>query len=259
MVVVAFVLGIGLFLLLPLLLAQLTIRGALAGAIAPYVGNSALLEHLAEGVLRLGIFLAYLLVISRAPDVQRVFRYHGAEHMTIHALEHEDPLVPAAIRKYPTAHPRCGTEFILVVVVVSIVVFSLLAGQPLIVSIAGRIVLLPVVAAVSYELLRFGARHRSNPIIRAVFLPGIWLQMITTRQPDDGMIEVAIASMREALAADGEEAPEGSMAPETRPYVGGAPVLEPAFQSGLESAPQIASGDAVAAQEPLAAADATVE
>jgi uncharacterized protein YqhQ len=248
MLVVAFVLGIGLFLLLPLLLAQLTIRGAFAGAIGPIVGGSVLLEHLAEGVLRLGIFLGYLLVISRAPDVQRVFQYHGAEHMTIHALEHEDPLVPAAIRRYPTAHPRCGTEFILVVVVVSIVVFSLLAGQPLIVSIVGRIALLPFVAAVSYELLRFGARHRSNPIVRAIFLPGIWLQMITTRQPDDGMIEVAVASMREALIADGEGIPDGSMAPGTRPYVlAGTP------------APDAATATEPVAPEPLAAADATVE
>jgi uncharacterized protein YqhQ len=258
MVVIAFVLGIGLFLLLPLVLAQFTIRGPLAGAIGPLVGNSPILEHLTEGVLRLGIFLAYLLVISRAPDVQRVFRYHGAEHMTIHALEHDDPLVPAAIRKYPTAHPRCGTEFILVVVVVSIVVFSLLAGQPLIVSILGRIVLLPVVAAISYELLRFGARHRSNPIVRAVFMPGIWLQMITTRQPDDGMIEVAIASMREALVADGEVIPAGSIAPSTRPYlireVAADAKLQPAFTASAART----TGDP-GSGEPRSAPDATVE
>jgi uncharacterized protein YqhQ len=225
MVVVALGLGVGIFLLLPLLLAQLTIRGPLAGALAPISGGSPIVEHLLEGVLRLAIFVGYLLVISRAPDVRRVFRYHGAEHMTIHALEHGDPLTPEAIRRYPTAHPRCGTEFILVVVVVSIFAFSLLAGQSLVVSIAGRVAFIPVIAAVSYELLRFGARHRSNPVVRAVFMPGIWLQLITTRQPDDGMIDVAIVSMEKALVADGEVVPPGSAVPASRPLAFDIPLV----------------------------------
>jgi uncharacterized protein YqhQ len=225
MVVVALGLGVGIFLLLPLLLAQLTIRGPLAGALAPISGGSPIVEHLLEGVLRLAIFVGYLLVISRAPDVRRVFRYHGAEHMTIHALEHGDPLTPEAIRRYPTAHPRCGTEFILVVVVVSIFAFSLLAGQSLVVSIAGRVAFIPVIAAVSYELLRFGARHRSNPVVRAIFMPGIWLQLITTRQPDDGMIDVAIVSMEKALVADGEVVPPGSAVPASRPLAFDIPLV----------------------------------
>jgi uncharacterized protein YqhQ len=225
MVVVALGLGVGIFLLLPLLLAQLTIRGPLAGALAPISGGSPIVEHLLEGVLRLAIFVGYLLIISRAPDVRRVFRYHGAEHMTIHALEHGDPLTPEAIRRYPTAHPRCGTEFILVVVVVSIFAFSLLAGQSLVVSIAGRVAFIPVIAAVSYELLRFGARHRSNPVVRAIFMPGIWLQLITTRQPDEGMIDVAIVSMEKALVADGEVVPPGSAVPASRPFVLDVPLV----------------------------------
>ena len=224
MIIVAIGLGVGIFLLLPLLLAQLTIRGPLAGLLDPLAGGNPVVEHLLEGVLRLLIFVGYLFLISRAADVRRVFQYHGAEHMTIHALENGDPLVPAAIRRYPTAHPRCGTEFILVVVVVSIVLFSLLAGQSLLVSIAGRVALIPVIAAVSYELLRFGARNRANALVRAVFMPGIWLQMITTRQPDDGMVEVAIVSMSEALAADGETVPEGSVVPASRRYVFGGPL-----------------------------------
>jgi uncharacterized protein YqhQ len=223
MLIIAVGFGIGIFLLLPLLLAQLTIRGPFAGALAPISGGRPIVEHFLEGGLRLAIFVGYLLVISRAADVRRVFRYHGAEHMTIHALEHGDPLTPEAIRRYPTAHPRCGTEFILVVVVVSIFAFSLLAGQSLAVSILGRVALIPVIAAVSYELLRFGARHRSNPLVRAVFMPGIWLQMITTRQPDDGMIDVAIVSMEQALAADGETVPTGSAVPARRPLVLGLP------------------------------------
>ena len=231
--VVAIGLGIGIFLLLPLLLAQLTIRGPLAGVVSPITGGNPVAEHLLEGVLRLGIFVAYLLVIARAPDIQRVFRYHGAEHMTIHALEHGDPLVPAAIRRYPTAHPRCGTEFILVVVIVSIFAFSLLAGQSLAVAIVGRVALIPVIAAVSYELLRFGARYRGNVVVRAIFMPGIWLQMITTRQPDDGMVEVAIVAMSGALAADGETVPRGSVVPASRPFsFGPRPAGEPV--AGME-------------------------
>ena len=224
MIIVAIGLGVGIFLLLPLLLAQLTIRGPLASILDPLAGGNPVVEHLLEGVLRLFIFVGYLLLISRAADIRRVFQYHGAEHMTIHALENGDPLEPAAIRRYPTAHPRCGTEFILVVVVVSIVAFSLLAGQSLIVSIVGRVALIPVIAAVSYELLRFGARHRANALVRAIFMPGIWLQMITTRQPDEGMVEVAIVSMSEALAADGETVPEGSVLPASRRFVYGEPI-----------------------------------
>ena len=137
--------------------------------------------------------------------------------MTIHALEHEDPLTIESVRKYPTAHQRCGTEFLVIFIILSILMFSLLAGQNLWVSILGRVALVPVIAAIAYELLRFGARYRQHWWIRWLYLPGIWLQAITTRQPDDGMIEVAIASMREALAANGEQAPDGSLDPGRRP------------------------------------------
>lgn len=201
---------VGLFILLPLFLAQVTTSAA-------FGGGHDLIQHLVEGLIRVAIFVVYLLVVSRTPDVRRVFRYHGAEHMTIHALEHDDPLTVEAVRRYPTAHPRCGTEFLVVFVVVSIFVFSLLAGQSLIVSIVGRVLLIPVIASVSYELLRFGARYRSNRLVRWIFLPGIWLQAITTAQPDDPMIEVAIASLREALRADGESVPAGSLDPARRP------------------------------------------
>ena len=207
---VTFAFAIGLFVILPLFLS----KAATDVALGP---GQAFIQHLVEGLIRIALFVGYLLIVSRAPDIARVFRYHGAEHMTIHALEHDDPLTIENIRQYPTAHPRCGTEFLVVFVIVSILVFSLLAGQSLIVSIAGRILLIPVIAAVSYELLRFGARHRSNRLVRWIFMPGIWLQLITTKQPDDDMIEVAVASMREALAVSGDEAPEGSLDPERRP------------------------------------------
>jgi uncharacterized protein YqhQ len=140
-----------------------------------------------------------------------VFQYHGAEHMTIHALEADKPLVPEEIRKFPTAHPRCGTEFLVVVILLSILAFSLVGRQNPLVMVGSRILLIPVIAAVGYELLRLGARHRSNPIVKVVMWPGILVQMITTKQPTDDMIEVAIVAMEETLRADGEQVPAGGL------------------------------------------------
>ena len=200
--------GIGLFFVLPLFLSQA------AAVAAPSVGN--LGKNLLEGLIRLVVFVGYLLLISRSAEIRRVFQYHGAEHMSIHALEHGDPLTLAKVRQYPTAHQRCGTEFLLVVVIVSILAFSLLVGQSLVVAVIARLALIPVIVAVSYEVLRWGARHRSNSIVRWIYMPGMWLQAITTRQPDDSMIEVAIVSLEEALRADGEAIPEGSIYPARR-------------------------------------------
>jgi len=232
---ITLVLAVGLFVLLPLFLAQLTTQATVGG-------GQALLQHLFEGLIRVAIFIAYLLAISRAAEVQRVFRYHGAEHMTIHALEHDDPLTIEHIRRYPTAHPRCGTEFLVVFVIVSILAFSLLAGQSLLVSVVGRILLIPVIAAVSYELLRLGARYRAHAVVRWIFEPGIWLQLITTKQPDDDMIEVAVASLREALRANGEEAPLGSLDPPRRPLPG-ATLAVGALPDGGDPTPSPVDGE----------------
>ena len=193
------VVGVGLFFFLPLLLAK-----AIAG------GQSSVVERAVEGGIQVAIFLGYLLLIGRTSDVRRTFQYHGAEHMTIHALEAGDPLTVDAARKYPTAHPRCGTEFLVVVILVSIVVFSVVGRQAIPVMIASRIVLIPVIAGISYELLRFGARHRDSRIVRWIFEPGIWVQKITTKQPTDDMLEVAIVSLEQALLADGEALPDGA-------------------------------------------------
>jgi uncharacterized protein YqhQ len=194
------VFGIGLFFFVPLLLAKV-----IAG------GQSSYVERAVEGVIQVSIFLGYLSLIGRTSDVRRTFQYHGAEHMSIHALEAGDPLTVEAIRKYPTAHPRCGTEFLVVVILVSIVVFSLVGRQEIPIMVASRIVLIPVIAGISYELLRFGARHRGSRIVRWVFQPGIWVQKITTKQPTDDMLEVAIVSLEQALLADGEELPAGGI------------------------------------------------
>jgi uncharacterized protein YqhQ len=190
---------IGIFFLLPLFVASATTGG-----------QSDFIQHLVEGLVRVALFIGYLLLISRASDIRRVFQYHGAEHMTIHALEHNDPLTVNAIRRYPTAHQRSGTEFLVIVIIISILAFSIVGKQEPIAMVASRILLIPVIAAVGYEILRFGAKRRSNPIIKALFLPGIWVQMITTKQPTDDMIEVAIVSMEEALRADGEPLPADS-------------------------------------------------
>jgi uncharacterized protein YqhQ len=218
---VTLVLAVGLFVLLPLFLA-----GATTAALA---GDQALLQHLLEGLIRVVIFVGYLLVVSRSAEIRRTFQYHGAEHMTIHALEHEDPLDIEHVRRYPTAHQRCGTEFLVIFIILSILMFSLLAGQSLLIAVVGRILLIPVIASLAYELLRIGARYRERAWIRWLFLPGIWLQGITTREPDDSMIEVAIASMQEALAANGEAAPAGSYDPPRRELAAPAPPprLEP--------------------------------
>jgi uncharacterized protein YqhQ len=192
--------GVGIFFLLPLFIASITVSNI----------KDDLIQHLVEGLIRVAIFLGYLLVISRAEDVRRVFQYHGAEHMTIHALEAGDPLVVDAVRKYPTAHPRCGTEFLVVVLALSIVAFSLVGRQAPLVMVGSRIALIPVIAAIGYEILKWGAKHRGNRIVRAIMYPGILVQMITTRQPTNDMIEVAIVSMEEALKADGETLPAGS-------------------------------------------------
>jgi uncharacterized protein YqhQ len=192
--------GVGIFFLLPLFVASFTVGSVQNG----------LVQHLLEGLVRVGIFLGYLILIGRAPDIRRVFQYHGAEHMTIHALEAGDPLTVDAVRKYPTAHHRCGTEFLVILVLLSIFAFSLVGRQQPLVMIGSRFALIPILAAVGYEILRFGARFRRYRVVRAIMFPGILVQMITTKRPSDDMIEVAISSMEEALEADGNAVPAGS-------------------------------------------------
>ena len=192
--------GIGIFFLLPLFASSAITANS----------DSRLAQPAVEGVIQVAIFLGYLALISRLPDIRRVFQYHGAEHMTIHALEHGDALVVDEVRKYPTAHPRCGTEFLVVLIALSIFTFSIIGKQEPLVMIGSRFVLIPFLAAVGYEVLRLGARFRSNPVVKAIMWPGIMVQMITTKQPSEDMIEVAIVSMEEALKEDGETLPLGS-------------------------------------------------
>lgn len=157
--------------------------------------------NLAEGFLRLLIFLAYLFAISRMKDIKRVFQYHGAEHKTIFCYEADLPLTVENVKKFPRLHPRCGTAFLLIVMLVSIFVFAFLGWPELWIRILSRIILLPIVAGLSYEIIRFSARSQ-NSIVKLATLPGLWLQYLTTNEPDDSMIEVAIKSLEAVKPTD---------------------------------------------------------
>ncbi|HYV21915.1 MAG TPA: DUF1385 domain-containing protein [Candidatus Bathyarchaeia archaeon] len=176
----------------------------LATSLARAVIPSSVVLNVTEGLIRLALLVGYLVAISFLPDVRRVFAYHGAEHMTIHAFEHGDPLTPERIEPYPTAHPRCGTAFLLLVVVVSIVIFAFLPRVNLFIDLIVRLLLVVPVASISYEALRLGAAHERSPLMRLLVAPGLLLQGITTRRPDARMIEVAVASLEEAIAGDRE-------------------------------------------------------
>jgi uncharacterized protein YqhQ len=171
------------------------------GRLEQAIGNERL-AALVEGLIRLAVLLAYLYLISLLPDIRRVFAYHGAEHKAINALEDGAPLEVEAVRGYSTAHVRCGTSFLLVVVIISVLLFVLVGTPPLWQRILSRVALVPVIAAVSYEVIRLMAAFQGNRLMRAVFRPNLWLQSLTTREPDDGQVEVAIYALREALAGD---------------------------------------------------------
>jgi uncharacterized protein YqhQ len=189
---VSLVLGIGIFFILPLLLVKL-----LDSSIA-----SDLLSNVIEGFLRLAILLGYIWGIGFIKDIRRVYAYHGAEHMAVHAHEAGLPLNVVNVRKFGTPHPRCGTAFLLTVVLVSIVIFAFLGRPDFEWRVLSRIVLLPVIAGISYEIIRFSGAHQKWSIAQAVAWPGLLLQRLTTRQPDDAQIEVAITAMESAIAAD---------------------------------------------------------
>jgi len=167
------------------------------------VGSSVLVNAM-EGVFRVLLFLGYLVLIGRAKEIRRVFEYHGAEHKTIAAYERDEPLVPERVDRYSTLHVRCGTNFLLIVMVVAILVFALFGNPGLWWRIGSRIVAIPIIAGLAFEVLRLGARYERSRFMRALMAPGLWLQKITTRPPDHGQIEVAIASFNEVLRREAE-------------------------------------------------------
>jgi len=162
---------------------------------------------LIEGVVRLALIIGYLGLIGLVPDIKRLFGYHGAEHKTIHAFEAGEELTPASVARFPLEHPRCGTAFLLTVVVMSILLFALLGPLPLWLRLVSRIVLIPVVAGLAYEYIRFTARHLGNPLVRLLIVPNLALQRLTTREPDASMLEVAIAAFQAMRAQELAPAP----------------------------------------------------
>jgi uncharacterized protein YqhQ len=200
-VAVSLAVGVALFFLVPLFATRYLID--------PYI-HSALLSNIFEGLIRIGIFIAYLKLIGLIPDIKRVFAYHGAEHKVVNAYEAGVSLEVESVKKYSTAHARCGTAFLFIVLIVSIFVFALVGHPTLWIRILSRIILIPVIAVISYEIMKFGAGHVENPIVRILLAPGLMLQAITTREPDDGQIEAAISALNEVIKIDGAADSSGS-------------------------------------------------
>ena len=190
---IAFGFGILLFFILPLYVTKWLTQLAI-------ISDNNIVFNLVDGVIRVAVFLLYIWSISRMKDIQRVFQYHGAEHKSIFAFEAGDELTVANVRGYSRLHPRCGTSFLLIVMLVSIVIFSLIPKLwPFYMKAGARIVLLPLIAGVSYEFLKWSAKNDHSPLVKLIIAPGLALQRLTTREPDDKQLEVAIRSMQEAL------------------------------------------------------------
>lgn len=164
--------------------------------------NDPMLLNLAEGVLRMLIFISYIAAISSMNDIQRVFQYHGAEHKTIYTYEAGLPLKVENVRQFTTLHPRCGTNFLMIVMLISMFIFTFLGWPNLVERILSRVILMPVIAGVSYEIIRFAGVHADNTCVHYAIMPGLLLQKLTTRQPDDSQMEVAIASLKAVLPED---------------------------------------------------------
>ena len=203
----ALVLFAGIFIVLPALVAD---------GLGNTLGVDGFWFHVGEGVLRLAIFLGYLLLIGRMKDIKTVFQYHGAEHKAIAAYENDVELTAESAQRFGTEHVRCGTNFLLTVMVVTIVVYSFIGRPSLLLVVASRVVLLPLIAGLSYEVIRFAAKHMDKAWVRVLMKPGLALQKLTTREPSLDQVEVAIASLRAVLTAE-QLAEVEARAPRTAP------------------------------------------
>lgn len=187
--------GVGIFFLLP---------AGVGGLAEHYLGWSPWLNNLLEGILRLALLIGYIWAIGFMPDVKRLFGYHGAEHKTINAYEAGAELTPENVAKYPLSHARCGTAFLLTLVLISILVFTFLGPLPMFWRLASRILLIPVLAGIAVEYIRWTANHLDSPIVQAMIKPNLALQSLTTREPDRSMLEVAIESFKTMRKAEQE-------------------------------------------------------
>jgi len=190
--------SIGLFIVLPALIAGLSNDW--------FIHNHLVSNLFVEGGIRVVLLLGYLWIVGFMPDMRRVFQYHGAEHKTVNAYESGAPLTPASVQTFTTVHTRCGTNFLLLVIVFSIILFSFvftaLGNPPMWISLPLRVLMVPFVAAVAYEYIKWSAAHFDNPVVRFVMKPGLALQRLTTRQPDPAMLEVAIVALERVLLSD---------------------------------------------------------
>lgn len=194
MLVVSLAFAVALFFLAPLFLTNLLNI------------QDAFVFNLVDGLIRLVIFVLYLFLVSLMPDIKRVFAYHGAEHKTVNGYEAGVPLEPESVKKFSKAHIRCGGSFLFAVLIIAILVFSLVGKPALWILVLSRVVLLPIISALGYEVIYFGARHANNIFVKIILAPGMWVQSITTRHPDNGQLEVAIAAMKAAVEADNPSA-----------------------------------------------------
>ena len=202
----ALLMGIGVFVLAPLALTNLIRHYLLPG-----MGNVA--YNAIDGVIRAIFFFVYIVSISFMAEIRRVFQYHGAEHKTVYTFEANEDLSVENARKKSTLHPRCGTSFLMFVMAISILVFSFVPSTaPFAIKFGARVVLMPLIAGLAYEVIRFSARHLGNPVCRLMTRPGMWLQKITTKEPDDSQLEVALTALREALLYDVIEPEQAAVA-----------------------------------------------
>ena len=191
-IIVAVILAVGIFFVLPTVIGR---------SFSDFFPN-AVVYNLLEGLIRIVFFLTYILLVSQIKDIKRIFQYHGAEHKTIQAYENNEELIPENVKKYSTQHVRCGTSFLLIVMIVAVFVFALLGKQTILWRIASRILLIPVIAGISYELIKLAGKFSRNRIVKIFFYPGLLVQKITTREPDDAQLEVAISSFKKVLEAE---------------------------------------------------------
>lgn len=205
-VIVGLAVGVVLFFVLPLVITSFADQGV----------ESDIVSNVIEGGVRLAIFVSYIVAIGFMPDIRRVWMYHGAEHKTINALEAGDQLTVENVQRQSRGHPRCGTAFLVMLVVISIIVFAFLGRPPFVLRVLSRIALLPLIAGVGFEFIMLTARYQSNPLARIAAAPGMWFQKLTTREPDDDQVEVAIAAIDRVLA---DEEQLTSLRPKAGPIV----------------------------------------
>jgi uncharacterized protein YqhQ len=205
-VILGLAIGVALFFVLPLVITSFADQGV----------ESDIVSNVIEGGVRLAVFIIYIVGIGFMPDIRRVWMYHGAEHKTINALEAGKQLTVENVQRQSRGHPRCGTAFLVMLVVISIIVFAFLGRPPFVLRVLSRIALLPVIAGIGFEFIMLTARYQSNPLARIAAAPGMWFQKLTTREPDDDQVEVAIAAIDRVLA---DEEQLASLRPQAAPVV----------------------------------------